>query len=216
MDSEDGRTWRTLNTNIETDAVFPEICTQRLYNDHLWLSVYKRPSYSRFSRVQRLWTLVSLLFLAMVTSAMWYNTSDEYTGNSVSLGPFRLSYKEFYVGLMSGVIAILPSMLIIAIFKYRRCKDELKDIKDESWTSNKKHDGYLIPWWFIFFGYGLIIIVIIVTGTFTFLYSLDWGPELTQDWILSFILGTSQGMFLIEPLKVRNISYVTKICLLNC
>ena len=43
----------------------------KFYDDHLWLSVVKRPTKSNFSRVQR-WSLcISTLYLMMVVNAMW-------------------------------------------------------------------------------------------------------------------------------------------------
>lgn len=103
-----------------------EMSKNHLFEDHLWLSVSMRPHYSRFTRVQRLWTIVSLLFLSMIASAMWYNTSDPSGGSTVSLGPLKLNYKIVYVGFMSALIAAVPSLIIMLIFKNRRLKGEGK------------------------------------------------------------------------------------------
>ena len=43
----------------------------KFFDDHIWLSVVKRPNKSNFSRVQR-WSLcISTLYLMMVVNAMW-------------------------------------------------------------------------------------------------------------------------------------------------
>lgn len=51
--------------------------------------------------------------------------------------------------------------------------------------------------------YVLIGICIAVGGTFTFLYSLEFGTEKTNDWLLSFVFGTVLGVLVLEPVKVR-------------
>ncbi|KAJ8299017.1 hypothetical protein KUTeg_023077 [Tegillarca granosa] len=134
----DGQTWRTLYPaepdELDGNIMLNEMSKNHLFEDHLWLSVSMRPHFSRFSRVQRLWTIVSLLFLSMIASAMWYNTSDPSGGSTVSLGPLKLNYKIVYVGFMSAVIAAIPSLIIMLIFKNRRLKGEGKH-------DNKIHDN---------------------------------------------------------------------------
>ena len=43
----------------------------KMFDDHLWLSVVKRPNKSNFSRVQRWSMCLSTMFLVMVVNAMW-------------------------------------------------------------------------------------------------------------------------------------------------
>jgi len=44
----------------------------KMFDDHLWLSVARRPQKSNFSRVQRWSMCLSTLYLTMVVNAMWY------------------------------------------------------------------------------------------------------------------------------------------------
>lgn len=62
LNMEEGRDFATLvkgNTK------------SKLFDDHLWLSVIRRPNKSSFSRVQRWSMCISTLFLMMVVNAMW-------------------------------------------------------------------------------------------------------------------------------------------------
>lgn len=213
---KDGKTYRTLVPAtpqiINGQVVFTELSLRGFFDDHLWFSISKRPNYSRFTRVQRMWSLVALLFLSMVTSAMWYNSepSEEKqiaTGTvqrSVTLGPFKLNLKQIYVGLMSSIITVIPSIIIISLFRNRKLKtDSSEDIR---------RTGGKLPWWTIFIAYFLIVAAIVGGGFFTFLYSLQFGYGKTNDWLLSFVFGTAEGAFMMEPLKVQtNIKY---LCLL--
>jgi len=181
---------------MDKEFVFSDLSKRHLFDDHLLFSVSKRPNYSRFTRVQRIWSLAALLFLSMITSAMFYNTPN-YVGRSISLGPFTFNYKQFYVGFMSAVIAIIPSLLIMTIFKQRKLKNEVKENeKKKSCCSSG------LPWWFIYFGYALIIGCILSASFFIFMYSLEWQSAITLDWMFAILFGTVQSIFLMEPLKV--------------
>ncbi|XP_063448038.1 polycystin-1-like protein 2 [Mytilus trossulus] len=192
LDSEDGKTWRSVDVldenHIETDTLFHNLTQKKLFDDHLWVSLFKRPRCSRFTRVQRLWCLLALLFLAMISSAMWYDTPDDNKMQTISVGPLKLNYKQFYVGLMSGLIALVPSMLLVLIFKNRKFKGE-------------KTAGCHVPWWFIFLAYILVFLCVGASGTFVFLYSLQWGGAKSLEWMVSFVLAIFQSVVILEPVK---------------
>lgn len=209
---EDGKIWRRLHKDSfeEVDHSISHLTAHNLFDDHLWMSISKRPNFSRFTRVQRLWTLMALLFLSMVTSAMWYDTGPETSGKSISLGPFEINFKQLYVGVMSSAIAILPSLLIVICFKKRKFKDENKSKSNEKYEENSEkvtekqvESGCRLPWWMIFFAYFLVFACIFTSATFTFLYSLEWEGAKTLDWLFAFFFGTTQNVFLLEPLKVN-------------
>jgi len=48
-----------------------------MFDDHLWLSVVRRPNKSKFTRVQRLSMCLSTLFLTMIVNAMFFDTSGD-------------------------------------------------------------------------------------------------------------------------------------------
>lgn len=52
-------------------SLFKGNARSKIFDDHLWLSLVKRPTRSNFSRVQRLSLCASTLFLTMVVNAMW-------------------------------------------------------------------------------------------------------------------------------------------------
>jgi hypothetical protein len=215
---EDAKTFRTLTPVtpevINGEVVFTELSMRGFFDDHLWFSLLKRPNYSIFTRVQRLCCVVGLLFLSMTTSAMWYNSepSEEQqvsTGSmqrSVSLGPFNFNLKQMYVGLLSSLVTVIPSIIIISLFRNRRLKGESQNREKESVTSKgKKSSPCKLPWWTIFFAYFLTFSAIAAGGFFTFLYSLQFGSGKTNDWLLSFVFGSFEGVLIMDPLKVINI-----------
>ncbi|XP_076435202.1 uncharacterized protein LOC143275024 [Babylonia areolata] len=105
-------------------AVFSLVSKQRLFDDHLWLSMTRRPVYSTFTRVQRCVTAVALLFLSMVTNAMFYQgkEAEQTTVRGVEIGPVQLNYRQLFVGAVSSVIILIPALLITLSFKRRRLR----------------------------------------------------------------------------------------------
>lgn len=198
LNSEDGKTWRSIDVlddnGVETDVLFFNLSQRKLFDDHLWVSLFKRPTFSRFTRVQRLWCLVALLFMAMISSAMWYDSPDDIKMQTISLGPLKLSYKQFYVGFMSAMIALVPSMILVLIFRNRKFRGE-------------QCTGCHVPWWSIFCAYILVFLCVGSSATFVFLYSLQWGGVKSLEWIMSFVLAIFQSVIILEPVKVsRNIN----------
>ena len=172
IDSVDGKTWCDLDVLdadcVETDTLFFRLSQKKMFDDHLWISLFKRPVFSRFTRVQRLWCLVSLLFLAMISSAMWYDTPDDERMQSITVGLIKFNYKQFYVGLVSSLIALGPSFVLVLIFRGRKFKNE------------KTTDCYF-PWWSVFFAYFLILGCVAASATFVIFYSLQWSRDKTSE-----------------------------------
>lgn len=96
----DGRISRHLpvfmSDGVDGGQMFDVVSWHQLFDEHLWLSIFKRLTYSRFSRVQRFLCAVALLFLAMVTDAMFFRgkeaTYEKIRG--VTIGPFQINYRS--------------------------------------------------------------------------------------------------------------------------
>ena len=132
--------------------------------------------------------------MAMISSAMWYDSPDDIKMQTISLGPLKLSYKQFYVGFMSAMIALVPSMILVLIFRNRKFRGE-------------QCTGCHVPWWSIFCAYILVFLCVGSSATFVFLYSLQWGGVKSLEWMMSFVLAIFQSVIILEPVKVsRNIS----------
>ena len=76
LDEDDGRIERVLRVTSEddpptSDTLLSSNVSKSFWNDHLWLSVGYRKSRSNFTRVQRLSCCLAILFLTMVSNAMF-------------------------------------------------------------------------------------------------------------------------------------------------
>lgn len=188
--------------------MFLAVGSRQMFDDNLWLSVPIRQVYSRFNRVQRLWTIAAMLFMNMIVSAMFFQTPEK-NPIGVKLGPLTLTYKQVYVGFVSAIATSIPLLSLALIFKFRRVKQTRRRRHQAAYgtepvtTYSLKHqNSCYLPWWFIYVGYLLIVGSIGSSMAFTFLYSLDWGAEVTGEWILSFFVGVLESIIIIEPAKV--------------
>ncbi|MCL4129991.1 UNVERIFIED_CONTAM: hypothetical protein GTU68_050411 [Idotea baltica] len=92
--------------------------------DHMWMSMFLRPVGSRFGRKERVSVCAVFLYLSMLTSALWYDSSaDSSRDGYFDFGPFTLSSEQLLIGV-SLMIFVYPFVyLLTLIFKRARPKN---------------------------------------------------------------------------------------------
>ena len=62
----------------------------------------------------------------------------------------------------------------------------------------------------------VLILSVLVSAFFTFLYSIDWGSEVANQWLVSQIVGTLENIVLFQSIKVSLVHtmHVTFLALL--
>ena len=124
-DQEDGRTDRILRLtskeSIESGIILRSNLNRKFYEDHLWLSIIFRRCRSTYTRVQRLSTAWALLFLTMISNAMWFkDASDTVTNVVFSIGPISLTTYQLYASVVSS-LTVVPAVLIITYCYVKAC-----------------------------------------------------------------------------------------------
>jgi len=104
--------------------LFGSSLRKKLTNDHLWVSIVKRPTKSNFTRVQRVSTCVALLFLTMITNCMFFKAEEnmENPPTALKIGPFSFTLQTVFVAVVTTLIVFPPSILIVSIFRKARPK----------------------------------------------------------------------------------------------
>ena len=193
-----------LQTNIK----------RKFFDDHIWLSIGYRQLRSKFTRVQRLCTCLAILFLMMVSNAMWYGTGDS-SGNqaAIVIGPVRVSVIQLYTSIMSSLIVVPPTLIITMLFSRARPrpvktqggrKQETQAVGASERADTQKTKGF--PWWTIYFAYMLLVASVAASAFFTILYALQWGKQKSETWLFTFVLGFAESVFVIEPFNVSGCS----------
>lgn len=102
--------------------LFSHSIRKKFSNDHLWFSVFSRPTRSSFTRVQRVSCCFSLLFMTMIVNCMFFKSTNPDHTTSVHIGPITITLQQLYISVVSSLIILPPSVAIITIFKKSRPK----------------------------------------------------------------------------------------------
>ncbi|XP_076075499.1 polycystin-1-like protein 2 [Mytilus galloprovincialis] len=206
--------------------LFHEKTRQNTTDNHLWLSVAIRPEDSNFTRIERLACCLTLLFLTMISNAMFYGQN---TGSQFSIGPIKLSLSGIYISLISAIIAAPPILLVSYMFRSSRHRktsekkplpntDEVQDLtlkstKKTDVETNSKADviddtELSLPFWCRYVAWGIVTLAVFTSGFFLILYSMEWGKTKSEEWLLCFFMSFIGSMLLVDPLKIILMSVI--------
>nr|XP_032812629.1 polycystic kidney disease protein 1-like 2 isoform X1 [Petromyzon marinus] len=162
--------------------------------DHLWMSVFIRPFKTNFSRVHRISCCVTLLFLMMMANAMWFGKKQAASkaGGGVAVGP--LSLTDVLISLLSSLVEVPVSLVVVLIFRNSRSESERPPGQKSSWRGPWPGGCRCVAWC-------LVVLAVLSSGFFTILYSMEWGPEKANRWLIRFLLSFIMSIALIQPIK---------------
>ena len=214
LDEDDGRIERVLRVTSEddpptSDTLLSSNVSKSFWNDHLWLSVGYRKSRSSFTRVQRLSCCLAILFVTMVTSAMFYGTgSDDTAQSAFTIGPISVTIQQLYTSIASSVIIVPPIIVITAFFSKSALKKKKQSqhgqVHDAISDENQSNHARKLPYWCNYIAWLLVALCIACGAFFTILYALQWGKTKSEAWLVTFFLSFFQSLLLVQPIKVRN------------
>uniref|UniRef100_A0A8C4QFH4 PLAT domain-containing protein n=2 Tax=Eptatretus burgeri TaxID=7764 RepID=A0A8C4QFH4_EPTBU len=125
--------------------------TKNNFSDaHLWSSIFLQYARNPFTSLQRLACCFLLLFLMMITNAMWFETAKPET---LKIGPFTPG--DIFIIIVSSLMEIPVSLLVVQIFRRRRAKHHSLEFSS----------GYL-PYWTIYIAWTIVVLTIITSGFF--------------------------------------------------
>ena len=177
-----------------------------LFDDYLWGSVICRQIPSHFTRVQRLTCITATLCLVMIASAMFYNTETNVDKTkAVEVGGVQFTFGMLYVALISTLITLPAPILMSACFnKSKRLgrvvpttASSRGDVDENATHRSRLSICFGVMGWVIAF------VSAFVSNFFLVLYSLQWGPEISKQWLVTQITSMALSAFIVEPVKVR-------------
>ncbi|XP_052067992.1 polycystin family receptor for egg jelly-like isoform X12 [Mytilus californianus] len=237
--------WLCLDTvDSSVDAVLP-VCgkenvttfsnmfylniKENLADNHMWISIFFRPTSSHYTRCQRLTCFLLFIVLTMVGNAIYFRDEDEYSngGSDIRVGPFSFSLKGIYIAFISALISTPTTVLVILMFnKSKHRKNTTKDYSrryripvldcwfDRLMTDSHKLEKALVskglfktestnfPYWFQYIAWLLALAGIGACSVFLTLYSVEWGEKKSEKWLVQFFLSFCSSICLLDPLKV--------------
>ncbi|CAH1793770.1 unnamed protein product [Owenia fusiformis] len=126
-----------LEQKVAFGHLFEQTTRKNMSDGHLWFSILTRPPQSRFTRLQRVSSCLSLLFCTMLTNAMFYQRGDD-TDNVFTIGPFALSPEMISIGVMSNLIVFPVNLAIVMLFRKSRLRKKRQSRIQNAIQENKK------------------------------------------------------------------------------
>lgn len=210
VDRDDNRIRRILTVSlaiaaVETASLVRKNLSQRIFEDHLWLSVGYRAKRSLFTRAQRLGACMATLFLAMITNCMFYKNADDEapTTQAIHIGPISITGTQMYNSIISSLIVFPPILVITIIFSKARHNFTGSKYRTKTVHSRMSLGAGTLPPWSVYFAWTLVALCVAVSGVFTVFYSISWGKQKSENWLLAFLLSFAESAILIQPVKVR-------------
>ncbi|CAH1271105.1 PKD1L3 [Branchiostoma lanceolatum] len=209
VDKGDGLIYKNIPAASEEDLtsfgyLFTTAAKKNFIDGHLWISTIAVGISANFTRVQRWSCCFSILFCTMISNAMWYRTDDSVESPSVlKLGPFSFSLHQLYVSVMSSLTVLPVNVVIVQIFRSTPNSKKNEVVPDiPGLGQSQGNRDKMLPYWFVYVGWVLVFLSSSVSAFFTILYSLEWGKEKADAWLITFFLSFVESTLIIEPLKV--------------
>eukprot|EP00057_Strongylocentrotus_purpuratus_P024893 XP_011679367.1 PREDICTED: receptor for egg jelly 6 isoform X1 [Strongylocentrotus purpuratus] len=120
---------------------------KNLSDQHLWFSLFSRPTRSSFNRCQRLCCCITLLYTSMIANAMFYKTETTAANSqAIIIGPITVTPQQISIGFISSLIVMPVNLIIAQIFRKARpldpdAPDPLIALIRRIFTMKKKRKG---------------------------------------------------------------------------
>ncbi|CAM9598140.1 unnamed protein product [Lampetra planeri] len=143
---------------------------------------------------KRISCCVTLLFLMMIANAMWFGKKQAANGagGGVTVGP--LSLIDVLISLLSSLVEVPVSLVVVLIFRNSRSESERSPGQKSSWRGPWPGGCRCVAWC-------LVVLAVLSSGFFTILYSMEWGPEKANRWLVRFLSSFFISVILVQPVK---------------
>ena len=115
-----------------------------------------------------------------------------------------MGWNEFYVGCMT-LLTVYPVVLLISELFRRTKKKQQRDDENTEQKLKLLDEGIEkeFPRWLLVVAWILVLVAIVTASSFTFLYSLDWGGDKSNEWLGAFFLSSFQALVFMDPIVVK-------------
>jgi hypothetical protein len=100
------------------------------------------------------------------------------------------------VGVIVELLVLLPSLLVVELFRRTRSRQSALH------PSNRRSTSIQLPWWCVFVTYGLCLMLVALSIFFLMVRGIEFGDEKAQQWLWSLLSGFFSSILFIQPLKV--------------
>jgi len=157
----------------------------------------------------------------MLASAMFYEFVAEHDQNQVSLrlGRLVLNLRQLFIAVQSLLMVIPVNLLIVGIFSLVKSENDMPQQKYRVNTHVSIHTvtqkaqlgkGYklVLPQCFVYIAWVLFFLSTVVSATLIIFYSLEWGKDISEQWLISIVMSTLMDIFIFEPVKIVIVAFL--------
>lgn len=135
VEKDDGRLERVIPVageaqKSELKNLLAEEFKERIFDGHLWLSIFTRPTHSHFTRFERTTCCATFSFISMFLNSFYYALNLESTLGSFNLITLKITYEQILVGVFINLVLLVPLLLLIGIFRMIRLRKNQSIIED--------------------------------------------------------------------------------------
>ena len=69
--------------------------------------------------------------------------------------------------------------------------------------------NFLFPHYFLYIAWFLSFLTVASSATFTFFFSLQWGKDISNEWLSSVLVSFTEDLFVLQPIKIVLIMLIT-------
>ena len=208
-EKEDGITERVLR--MRDPAIRQSFLTnfygravKSIAEEHVWLSVLTKHPRESFTRAQRISCCLSFVYLSMLVNAMYYREGG-VSNITVTIGPIKFTTQDVFISLSSAFV-VAPVNIFIA-FLFRKAKANSVTATSEDRRSNllpsrRKMNiftDFKLPHFCVSIAWTLSIVTSLTSAMLIIFYSLQFGTDKANRWILAVFLSCLEDAFLFQP-----------------
>ena len=181
--------------------LFTTKAAKDLSDQHLWLSVALKRPHDMFTRAQRLTCCMSLLLTTMLASAMFFQLGNN-SKYLWKIGSLVIDYKGIIIGIQSGLVVIPINFAIVWVFRHTESFKHYRQRRENRKAGLSTRRSMLLPCGFLIIAWCLALASILASFVVVLFYSMQWGNNKSQQFVLSVFTSFVQSAFLIQPLKL--------------
>ena len=139
-------------------------------------------------------------------SAMFYqlDTNMSNTQGTIRLGRFVLNLREFIIAVQSLCIVLPVNLLIVTIFTHAKSR------KEEGFAKNLDNQicKFSLPHWCVYVAWLMCFLAAVGPATLLVFYSMQWGKDTSEQWLISIVISLFVKIFVSEPLKIIVVAFL--------
>lgn len=200
--------------------LFSTHSTKGLSDNHIWFSIYSRPTRSSFTRCQRVSVAFSLLFCSMLSSCMFYESIPAGAPEDENrFAGFSFRWEEVYVVLICIFITVPINLLLGSLFRSINPNKSAKSSHSHQTSSDtalmdsqnterpsspkrKKKEKMYLPHWFLYIAWFLCIAVMLACCVMVIWYGMIFGNQKSLAWLASVTAFMIVDVVLVQPTLV--------------